>query len=463
MMTSEQYRASLDDGRAVYFDGERILDLAKHPVLGGAVDVVARGYDHWFTPSPGAVNPLLRVSVSTEDLTGVLSLFDEADALLNLTYQAIMCLLTAAGRLTAGNPEYGERIERYVRYLQDGDLRCALCITDAKGDRGLPPRQQEDPDSYTRVLERRPDGVVIRGAKLHITAGPLAHEYLVMPTKAMHAGEEDYAICCAVPLSAPGVKVVARTSAARGDDPRDHPVSGHGVLPEAFVIFDDVFVPNERIFLDGEVADAAVFAHSLGLWERLKALTHMADRADELVGLAQLAAEANGVARVPHIREKVIDIVMYATVVRSGLIAAVTEAVVTSEGLAVPDEKFTNAAKYHGAAHYAVMVRNLQDIAGGSVVTAPSTADLDNPETGPLIEKYMATGQHASGRHRTALMHAIRDLTADTAGGHAAVIQLHAGGGLHAQRLVTRKHYDIEAAKQRARELIGLPVEGGQV
>lgn len=100
--------------------------------------------------------------------------------------------------------------------------------------------------------------------------------------------------------------------------------------------------------------------------------------------------------------------------------------------------------------------------AGGSVVTAPSSAELDYPETCPLIEKYMATGRHAGGRYRTSLMHAIRDLTADTAGGHRAVIQLHAGGGLHAQRLVTRKHYDIEAAKQRARELIGLPAEGGQ-
>jgi 4-hydroxybutyryl-CoA dehydratase / vinylacetyl-CoA-Delta-isomerase len=457
MLNGEQYRASLDDGRAIYFEGERVASLAKHPLLGRAVDAVAAGYDHWHSPAPDARNPLLGVTASGADLQAVLPLFDEADALLGLTYQTVMCLLTASSRIGGSDGGgYAERMAEHVRYLQTEDLRSALCITDAKGNRSLPPLRQEDPDSYTRVVARRPDGVVIRGAKLHITAGPLAHEFLVMPTKAMHAGEGDYAICCSVPVGAPGVKVVCRTSAPRADDTRDYPVSQQGVLPEGFVIFDDVFVPHEQVFLDGEVEHAAVFAHSLGLWERLKALTHMADEADLLVGLAQLTAEANGLAKVAHIREKVNDIIIYATLVRAGLVAAVHHATITPDGLAVPDEKFTNAAKFYGAENYAVMVRHLHDIAGGSVVTAPSTADLENPETGPLLDKYMATGGGVTGRYRTALMHAIRDLTADTAGGHRAVIQLQAGGGLFAQRLVTRKHYDLAAAKRRALDRTGL-------
>jgi len=450
MLDGEQYRESLEDGRVLFFEGSRVPDLAKHPLLGRAVDTVAEGYDHWYRPGTEAGNPLLNVSTSKADLQAMLPLFEEADGLLNLTYQTIMCLLTASSRIGDTDAPYPARMAAYVRDLQVNDLRSALCITDAKGDRSLPPLRQEDPDAYLRVVDRRPDGVVIRGAKLHITAGPLAHEFLVMPTKAMKPGEEDYAICCAVPISAPGVSVVCRTSAPRADDTRDFPVSRDGVLPEGFVIFDDVFVPNDRIFLDGEVEHAAVFAHSLGLWERLKALTFMADEADVLVGLAQLIAEANGLAKVPHIREKVNDMILYATLVRSGLLAAVSSSKITPEGLAVPDECFTNAAKFYGAANFAVMVRHLHDIAGGSVVTAPSMADFDNPETGPLVEKYMATGNGVTGRYRTALMHAIRDLTADTWGGHNAVIQLQAGGGLHAQRLVTRKHYDLAAAKQRA-------------
>jgi len=450
MLDGEQYRKSLDDGRVLYFEGSRVADIATHPLLGRAVETVAAGYDHWYDSAEGACNPLMAVSANSADLEAVLPLFDEADGLLNLTYQTIMCLLTASSRISATEAPYARRMADYIRHLRINDLRSALCITDAKGDRSLAPLRQEDPDAYTRVVERRPDGVVIRGAKLHISSGPLAHEFLVMPTKAMHPGEEDYAICCAVPIGSPGVSVVCRTSMARGEDTRDFPVSRDGVLQEGFVIFDDVFVPNDRIFLDGEVESAAVLAHSLGLWERLKALTHMADDADALVGLAQLIAEANGLATVPHIKEKVNDIILYATLVRSGLLAAVSAATVTADGVAVPDECFTNAAKYYGAANYALMVRNLHDIAGGSIVTAPSLADFDNPEIGGLLEKYMATGRGVTGRYRTALLHAIRDLTADTWGGHNAVIQLHAGGGLHAQRLVTRKHYDMAGAKQRA-------------
>ena len=452
MLDGEQYRKSLDDGRVIYFEGARVPDLAEHPLLGRAVDTVADGYDHWYDPREDARNPLTSVSASSADLQAMLPLFDEADGLLNLTYQTIMCLLTASSRIGDSDAPYPARMAAYVRDLQANDLRSALCITDAKGNRSLPPLRQEDPDAYLRVVDRRPDGVVIRGAKLHITAGALAHDFLVMPTKAMKPGEEDYAICCSVPIGSPGVSVVCRTSAARVEDTRDFPVSRDGVLSEGFVIFDEVFVPNDRIFLDGEVEHAAVFAHSLGLWERLKALTFMADDADVLVGLAQLIADANGLTRVPHIREKINDIIIYATLVRSGLLAAVSSSKVTPEGVAVPDECFTNAAKFYGAENYAVMVRHLHDIAGGSVVTAPSMADFDNAEIGPLVEKYMATGSGVTGRYRTALMHAIRDLTADTYGGHNAVIQLQAGGGLHAQRLVTRKHYDMAGAKRRALE-----------
>jgi 4-hydroxybutyryl-CoA dehydratase/vinylacetyl-CoA-Delta-isomerase len=154
MLDGERYRASLDDGRAIYFEGERVASLAKHPLLGRAVDTVAAGYDHWYSPGQDARNPLLGVTASGADLQAVLPLFDEADALLNLTYQTIMCLLTASSRI-GGGARYAERMADHVRYLQTEDLRSALCITDAKGNRSLPPLRQEDPDAYTRVARRR--------------------------------------------------------------------------------------------------------------------------------------------------------------------------------------------------------------------------------------------------------------------------------------------------------------------
>jgi 4-hydroxybutyryl-CoA dehydratase/vinylacetyl-CoA-Delta-isomerase len=305
-------------------------------------------------------------------------------------------------------------------------------------------------------VERRSDGVVIRGAKLHISAASLCHDLLVMPTKAMKPGEEDYAITCAVAVSSPGVSVINTTYHPKGDDVRHYPVSSQVSMPDGFVVFDDVFVPADRVFLDGETANAAVFAHSLGLWERLGGISAMVRQADELVGLAQLIAEANGLAGVAHIRDKIDEMAIHATLLRAGMEAALAHAKSTPEGFYFPDELFTNAAKYQGAAEFGRMVRHLHDISGGSVLTAPSIADLENPDTGGYVEKYMGTGTELSAEDRLRLFHAIRDLTADAFGGWHLVTNLQSGGGLFAQRIVTRRHYDMARATAYARQAAGI-------
>jgi 4-hydroxybutyryl-CoA dehydratase/vinylacetyl-CoA-Delta-isomerase len=455
MMTGEQYRATLDDGRASYFEGERIDDLVAHPILGAAVDNVADCYDEFYEPGDDARSPLMDIPKSAAALKAHIPILHRADLVAHVTYQSVMTLITASGRMP-DLPRYGERIRAYVAEVQARDLRVTECITDAKGDRSLPPGLQSDGDAYTRVVERRDGGVVIRGAKLHISGASVGHELMVIPTKAMKEGEDDYAIACAVPVNAPGVKIVNTTYAPRHADARSFPISSAHQCPEGFVIFDDVFVPEERIFLNGEVKYAAVFAHSLGLWERLGSLSLLADEADELVGFAQLIAEANGLARVAHVREKVSDMIIHATLIRAALEAAIHNCNFGPDGEAFPDELFTNAGKYHGAANYNQVVRHLHDIAGGSTVTAPSIADLENNEVGALVRKYMAGAEGADGEYRMRLFHAIRDLTADSLGGWKFVTNLQAGGGLYAQRIVTRKHYDLEAAKAKALKAAGI-------
>src|SRR5215218_1858663 len=367
-----------------------------------------------------------------------------------------MTLATAAGRIAGASPHYVERINAFVEEAERRDVRITQCITDAKGDRSRPPAKQDDPDAYVHVVDRSADGVVIRGAKLHITAASLGHDLMTIPTKSMKAGEEDYAIAAMVPVNAPGVKIINTTYAPRHEDTRDFPVSGNVNTPEGFVIFDDVFVSNDRIFLNGEVAYAALFAHSLGLWERLGGLTGMADGADVMVGLAQLIAEANGLAGQAHIKEKISEMIIHATVVRACYEAAIAHSSAGVFGAAFPNELYTNAGKYTGAASYNLMVRHLHDIAGGAIVTAPSISDLENAEVGHLARKYMSTMNGVDGEYRTRLFHAIRDLTADSYGGWSQVTNIQAGGGLYAQRIVTRKHYDLDGAKQAALVRAGL-------
>jgi 4-hydroxybutyryl-CoA dehydratase/vinylacetyl-CoA-Delta-isomerase len=456
MMNGEQYRRSVLDGRATFFEGERVEDLCRHPVLGQCVDRVAAEYDHFYDPAPGAISAVMQVPRTGDEIREQVKRLHTAGMLTHVNYISIMTLVTAAGRLGDAGAKYTERIQAFVEEAQQRDVRVTQCITDAKGDRSRPPHQQDDPDAYTRVVERRRDGVVIRGAKLHISAASLGHELMTIPTKAMKGNEEDYAIACAVPVNAPGVKIVNSSYAPRHPDTRTFPFATRNHIPEGFVIFDDVFVPNERIFLDGETPYAAVFAHSLGLWERLGGLANMADGADMLVGFAQLIAEANGLASIGHIREKISEMIIHATLVRAAYEAALAHAERGPQGAVFPSELYTNAGKYHAAANYGQMVRHLQDIAGGSVLTAPTIADLENEETGPLIRKYMATMNGVDGEYRTRLFHAIRDLTADAYGGWLQVTNIQGGGGLFAQRIVTRKHYDVDRAKRLALGAAGL-------
>jgi 4-hydroxybutyryl-CoA dehydratase/vinylacetyl-CoA-Delta-isomerase len=456
VLTGEQYLASLDDDRVTYFEGRQIKELLDEPAFATPARAIAAGYDRCYSSEPGATNPLVVAPQSPDELRQRAEVIGEMDLALNVTYQSLRTLLTAAPRLSGVDSVYRDRLRMYVEDAIAADIRIAECITDAKGNRSLPPGRQVDPDAYLHVADRQVDGVIIRGAKLHISAASLCHDLLVMPTKAMKPGEEKYAITCAVPVNSPGVSVINTTYHPKGDDVRHFPVSSRLSMPDGFVVFDDVFVPWERVFLDGETADAALFAHSLGLWERLGGITAMVRQADELVGLAHLVAEANGLSGVSHIREKIDEMAIHATLLRAGMEAALVHAKATPEGFYYPDELFTNAAKYQGAAEFGRMVRHLHDIAGGSVLTAPSIADLENPETRAYVEKYMRTGTDLTGEERLRIFHTIRDLTADAYGGWHLVTNLQSGGGLFAQRIVTRRHYDMTRATSYARQAAGI-------
>jgi 4-hydroxybutyryl-CoA dehydratase/vinylacetyl-CoA-Delta-isomerase len=456
VLTGEDYKKSLDDGRATYFEGERIDDLAGHSLLGQTVDYTAAAYDKFYDPTPDAVSPLLGVPGSAEDLRALMPLLNEAGMMAHVTSSSIQTLKTVAGRMTDVKPDYLDRIASYIETAQRDDIRITQCITDAKGNRSRPPGKQDDPDSYVRVVDRQRDGVVIRGAKLHITGASFGHDLMTIPTKSMKPGEEQYSIAAMVPVNAEGVKIVNTTYAPRHEDVRSFPVSGRFHYPEGFVIFDDVFVPHERVFLDGETAFASVFAHSLGLWERLGGLSEFVQESDHLVGLAQLVAEANGTAGISHVKEKISEMIIHATLIRASLEAAIVNCHIGPDGAAFPNELFVNAGKFHGAANYSTMVRHLHDIAGGAVLTTPVPADFENEDVGGLVRKYMSTGNDVDGEYRARLMYAIRDLTADALGGWKFVTNLQAGGGLYAQRIVTRRHYDMDEAKRGALALAGM-------
>jgi 4-hydroxybutyryl-CoA dehydratase/vinylacetyl-CoA-Delta-isomerase len=455
MLTREQYLDSLRDGRRVYVRGQLVDDVATHPALAAPAMWIADGYERHYDATPGAHHPMYEVPRSIEGLRRRMEVVAESDVTAGLS-SAALAILTAAPQLDTIDPVLADRARAFFEQCRDNDLRIAELITDAKGDRSLPPSKQDDPDLYTRVVGRDEHGVYVSGAKFHISAGPLVHELLVMPTKRMKPGEEEYAIACAIPVNAPGVTIVSRGYEPDPAHSGDFPISSRYTMPDGLVILDEVYVPNDRVFLDGVVEQSAALAHALGLWERLSGCAAMAHHGDLLAGAAQLIADANGVAGFSHIKDKIAQMAIYATLVRGGLEAAILNSERTPDGMLYPSELYTNAAKYYAASEFTVMVRNLHDIAGGSVVTAPTLADFESPDLNEALSKYLRTRDGVDAEYRLRLFHAIRDFSADTLGGWFLLSWLQSGGGLFAQRTVTSKHYDIDRAKAAFLELSGL-------
>ncbi|OAI40341.1 hypothetical protein AYO38_06060, partial [bacterium SCGC AG-212-C10] len=325
---------------------------------------------------------------------------------------------------------------------------------DAKGNRKQRPGEQDDKDMYVHVVDRNSEGVFITGCKMHISGAAIEHELVIFPTKAMRKGEEEYAIACSVPANAPGVTMINTTYAPHGKDTRHFPVSAKINSPEAYIVFDKVFVPNDRIFLDGEVEYASTLAYSLGLWER-SAGGGYGDRVDRIVGLAALAAEMAGVANETHIHEKLSTLMIFATMCRAGSDAAMHNAVKNEDGNLMPSTLYTSATKYYHAELHDKMIDIVHDIAGTLVVNSPTLADYENPAMKPILDELFQVPGYTT-EDRLKLYHYIRDTTADSYGGWSSVTGKQAGGGQYAQRLVTLRNFDLDRAKDMAKRIVGV-------
>jgi 4-hydroxybutyryl-CoA dehydratase/vinylacetyl-CoA-Delta-isomerase len=353
------------------------------------------------------------------------------------------------------NPQCAENIERMYRYCRDNDLRGAEVITDPKGDRKRRAHEQDDPDLYVRIVDRNKDGIVVRGAKLHITAASVIHELVVMPTKGMRQDEADYAVSFSIPVATEGVKIINRSFAPAELNAFDYPASSRHSMPEGFVIFDDVFVPWERVFLAGEVQLASKLAQSLGLWERTGGVIAAVEQSELFVGLAQLVTEMQGKESDPVAQASIAELITYAQMLKMSLDYACRHFETTATGMVYPNTLAINAAKYYYAANFHQTVRYLHDLGGGLTLTLPTESDLRNPESGKYIRKYLHTKPNVEVETRMRVYNLIRDLTADAYGGWNFVVALQAGGGLPAQRFMMSRTYDLAAAKQKALKAAG--------
>ncbi|MCI2062690.1 MAG: 4-hydroxyphenylacetate 3-hydroxylase family protein [Eubacteriaceae bacterium] len=476
LMTGAEYIESIRNlNLQIYMFGRKIDDPTEDPILRPSLNSVRATYDLALMPeyedlmtvtssvTGKKINRFTHIHQSTDDLIKKVKMqrlcgqktaacfqrcvgMDAFNAVYSTTYEIDRKYGTS----------YHENFLKFLEYSQENDLTVDGAMTDPKGDRNLAPSRQADPDLYLRVVERRPDGIVVRGAKAHQTGICNSHEVLVMPTIAMGPDDKDYAVSFTVPTNAENLfMVIGRQSC----DTRKTEGSALDVGNcefggvEALVIFDNVFVPNDRIFLNGETEFAGMLVERFAGYHRQSYGGCKVGVGDVLIGASALAAEYNGAAKASHIKDKLIEMTHLNETLYSSGIACSAEGSKTESGNYIIDLLLANVCKQNVTRFPYEIARLAQDIAGGLMVTAPSEKDLKDPKIGPYIEKYLAGTAEVSTETRLKVLRLIENITLGTAAVGYLTESMHGAGSPQAQRIMISRQGNIEQKKDLAKAI----------
>ncbi|MBW1787396.1 MAG: aromatic ring hydroxylase [Deltaproteobacteria bacterium] len=350
---------------------------------------------------------------------------------------------------------YHDNFVEFLKYYQDNDLVGSTAMTDMKGDRRLRPAQQEDPDLYLRVVEKNNKGIVVRGAKNHITMGPYVDEHLVIPTRAMTKNEGDWAVSFAIPADADGIKIISRIVTPRPRIELEAPYNEFGVS-DSVVTFDNVFVPWDRVFMCGEWEFAGRLALTFAGFHRHSYCGCKPAVTDIILGTSALVAEYNGVGNSPHIVDELTELMIIAELVYASGIAAAAKSTKTSSGIYMPKFIYSNTGRYLAGTKIYHEYDTLTAIAGGLPSTLPPEEDFLSPETGPELEKYISRKPGVSAEKLHRLYRFISDYSCSAMCGWALYAGVHGGGSPVMEKIGIRAEYDLESKKQIARNLAGI-------
>lgn len=473
MRTAEEYRAKLKAMRPnVYLDGELIG--RDDPRLAGGVNTIAETFTRARDPAMEdlltavshltgkRINRFCHIHQSPEDLLKKQEMTRYYCRLVGGCIQRCMGIdaLNALSVVTknideACGTKYHENFLNYLMKYQEEDWVGNCAQTDVKGDRSLRPHQQADPDLYLRVVEKRDDGIVVRGAKAHNTIAPYADEIIVIPTRAMTEKDADWAVAFAVPADAPGVTQVVRATNYRRRERLEAPLNRYGSA-DALTIFDDVFVPWERVFMCGEYQFAGQLASLFATFHRHSYTGCKPATTDVLMGATALVAEYNGIEKASHVRDALAELVAMAELVYGTGIAAAVKSTKASSGTQVPDVVFTNVARYHAGVNVYREHEILAEIAGGLPATLPPERDFYNPDTAGYLAKYIMRKQGISAEAQHRCFRMISDLLVSAHAGVKQVGGVHGGGSPIMERIAIAAQYDLEAQKKLAKYLAGI-------
>ncbi len=461
--------------RRIFVMGERVENPTDHPMIRPSINAVAETYERGDEPQ-GEELLFTRSHLSGERISRFTHIHQSASDLVDkvlmqrlLGWRTATCFQRCVGMdginavysVTyecdqACGSEYHQRFRDYLRFIQAENVVVGGAMTDVKGDRGLRPAEQPDPDMFVRVVERQADGIVVRGAKAHQTGSLNSHEILVMPTAAMRENEGDYAVCFAVPADAEGITYIlgrqpSDTRKLEGS-PLDVGNPKYG-SQEALIVFDDVFVPRERVFMCGEHEESGKVVERFAAYHRQSYGGCKVGVGDVLVGAAQLAAFYAGVDRVSHVRDKITEMVHLNETLFSCGIACSSRGEATSSGCYMVDVLLANICKHNVTRYPFEISRLLQDIAGGLVVTMPSQKDFENPEVAPYLEKYLKGCADVPTLERMKILKFVENMTMGCGAAAYLTESIHGAGSPQAQRIMIYRMAELEQKVNYAKRL----------
>ncbi|WP_426350748.1 4-hydroxyphenylacetate 3-hydroxylase family protein [Alloiococcus sp. CFN-8] len=476
LMTGEQYVESIRNlNLNIYMFGEKISSPVDNPILRPSLNSVKATYDlaqmpeyedlmTVISPLTGEkINRFSHIHQSTTDLMNKVKMqrlcgqktascfqrcvgMDAFNAVYSTTYEIDKKYGTS----------YHDNFLRLLKYYQENDLTVDGAMTDPKGDRSLAPSKQADPDLYLHVVERREDGIIVRGAKAHQTGICNSHEVIVMPTIAMGPEDKDYAVAFSIPLDAEGIiMIIGRQSCdtrkLEGSE-MDVGNSEFGGV-EALTIFDNVFVPNDRIFLNGETEFAGMLVERFAGYHRQSYGGCKVGVGDVLIGAAAVAADYNGCAKASHVKDKLIEMTHLNETLFACGIACSAQGNATASGNYMVDLLLANVCKQNVTRYPYEIVRLAEDIAGGLMVTAPSEADLRDPKVGPYVEKYLKGVSNVSTENRLRILRLIENLSLGTAAVGYRTESMHGAGSPQAQRIMISRQGNLAMKKELAKAI----------
>lgn len=472
-MTAEEYRDSLRAYKPrVFINGEQVESVADDPRLQPGINGVGVTYDFAHqdvhqqamtamqSSSGKRVNRMLHIDNDSQDLLDKL----EAVRLVckvagcaqrYLAHDALNALFQATKRtdLLHGTDYHG-RFMHYLHDVQDRDLSLGVAMTDAKGDRALRAGEQSNPDVYIHVKERRADGIVIHGIKAIVTGAPYMHEFLVMPCRTHRAEDRDFAICCAVPIDAEGITIIAKPAGRPGEAAAKF--SNQYGQSTGVVVFDNVFVPHERVFLDGETEEGGFLTTRYATHHRHSCIAARAGFGDLLIGAGATMIKANGLDtdKHGHIRDAMVDLI---TITESFYACGVAASLYCEQdpaGNVMPDTVYSNIGKLLLATKIYDMHKLAHYVSGGLVVALPGPDEDHNPETAASLAAVFQGRDDIASEQRRDVARFIEDLTVSHQAGWYSVISLHGGGSPEAMKREIWRHYDVAEREDLVAQLI---------